>query len=460
MNQARILVVDDEPDIRELVREILQDEGHQVTVAENGETARTEFARSAPDLVLLDIWMPDIDGITLLKEWSAGAGPTCPIVIMSGHGTVETAVEATRLGAYDFVQKPISLAKLLSIVSQALASHQLQEDPPRRALPSTASEPIGNSAVMQLLRRKAEQAAQHDSPVLITGESGSGREALARFIHARSKRSGNFVVLDHGDLEPDKLRTILLGSSRSKRHGQGVFEQASGGSLYIPDVQDLSGDVMKIIDQVLESGHFVREGGTEKSALECRLIAGGSSDLMIMSQEDPLLQQLYYRLNVLPLQMPPLRERQDDVPELVRFYAEWFPNHENLPYRPFSVSAQNRLRSHSWPGNLRELRNLVQRLLILGGEGEVTAADVEEALRQNPAKQSSAGSQHPEIFNLPLREAREQFEREYLAYKLSEAGGSVGKLAVAVGMERTHLYRKLRSLGVDPKSGATKGKVK
>ena len=181
---------------------------------------------------------------------------------------------------------------------------------------------------------------------------------------------------------------------------------------------------------------------------------------MSKSQEDPLLQQLYYRLNVLPLQIPPLRERQDDVPELVRFYAEWFPNHENLPYRPFSVSAQNRLRNHSWPGNLRELRNLVQRLLILGGEGEVTAADVEEALRQNPAKQPAEDSQHPEIFNLPLREAREQFEREYLAFKLREAGGSVGKLAEAVGMERTHLYRKLRSLGVDPKSAASKGESK
>ena len=457
MNQSRILVVDDEPDIRELVCEILQDEGHEVTVAENGETARAEFARIAPDLVLLDIWMPDIDGITLLKEWTAGAGPGCPIVIMSGHGTVETAVEATRLGAYDFVQKPISLAKLLSIVSQALASRQGEEKPPRRSQPSAANEPIGSSAVMQVLRQKAEQAAQHNSPVLIFGEPGSGRENLARFIHARSKQNGDFVVIDHGDLEPETLRTFLLGGIQSKTGSQGVFDQASNGSLYIPDLQDLPEDAMKIIDQVLESGHFVHEGGSTKTTLNCRVIAGGSDELMNMSQEDPLLQQLYYRLNVLPLQMPPLRERQDDVPELVRFYAEWFPNHENLPYRPFSVSAQNRLRNHSWPGNLRELRNLVQRLLILGGEGDVTAADVEEALRQNPAKQSTAASQHPEIFNLPLREAREQFEREYLSYKLGEAGGSVGKLADAVGMERTHLYRKLRSLGVDPKSFPLKG---
>jgi DNA-binding NtrC family response regulator len=456
MNQARILVVDDEPDIRELVCEILQDEGYDVTVAEDGEAARAAYARNAPDLVLLDIWMPDVDGITLLKEWSAGRGPLCPIVIMTGHGTVETAVEATRLGAHDFVQKPISLAKLLSIVSQALASRELQEKPARRAVPSAANEPMGSSAVMQILRGKAEQAAQHDSPVLITGEAGSGRETMARFIHERSKQTGAFVVVDHCDVDPETVRSFLLGSGQAGG-GPGVFDQARDGSLFIPDLQDLAADAMKVIDQVLESGHYVREGGNEKLTLNCRVIAGGSGDLMGKSQEDSRLQKLYYRLNVLPLQMPPLRERQDDVPELVRFYAEWFPNHENLPYRPFSVSAQNRLRNHSWPGNLRELRNLVERLLILGGEGEVTAADVEEALRQNPAKQADEDSQHPEIFDLPLREAREQFERDYLAYKLREAGGSVGKLAEAVGMERTHLYRKLRSLGVDPKSATAKG---
>jgi DNA-binding NtrC family response regulator len=457
MNQARILVVDDEPDIRELVCEILQDEGYDVTVAEDGEAARAAYARSTPDLVLLDIWMPDVDGITLLKEWSAGKGPLCPIVIMSGHGTVETAVEATRLGAHDFVQKPISLAKLLSIVSQALTSRDSQEKPARKTVSSAANEPMGSSALMQILRGKAEQAAQHGSPVLITGETGSGRETLARFIHARSNKAGQFVIVDHGDIDPDTVRSFLLGSEHPGAAGQGVFDQANGGSLYIPDLQDLATDAMKVIDQVLESGHYVREGGSAKLEVNCRIIAGGSGDLMDKSQQDEILQQLYYRLNVLPLQMPPLRERQEDVPELVRFYAEWFPNHENLPYRPFSVSAQNRLRNHSWPGNLRELRNLVQRLLILGGEGEVTAADVEEALRQNPAKQAAEDSQHPEIFKLPLREAREQFEREYLIYKLREAGGSVGKLAEAVGMERTHLYRKLRSLGVDPKTAASKG---
>lgn len=457
MTRPLALIVDDEPDIRELVQEILEDEGYRVTVAEDGESARTAFARSTPDLVLLDIWMPDVDGITLLKEWSAG-GLDCPVVVMSGHGTVETAIEATRLGAEDFVQKPISLARLLSIVSQALESGRKQ----RKTVSAPAqaeSEPLGNSAVMQLLRSKAEQAAEHDSPVLITGERGSGRENLARFIHRRSRREGDFVTLSTVEFDTEGGRAHLLGkaSEGNEANGDaeaGAFERAGRGTLFIPDLQDLPEHIMKILQQVLESGEYIREGGSKTRKLDCRLIASASPDLGRLAQEDATLQRLYYRLNVLPLEVPPLRERPDDVPELVRFYAEWFPNRDNIPYRPFSVAAQNRLRNHSWPGNIRELRNLVRQLLILGGDGEVSVTEVEESLRKTPRETAADGGSHPRFFDLPLREAREQFEREYLVYKLREAGGSVGKLADAVGMERTHLYRKLRALGVDPKSGA------
>ena len=453
MSQSHILVVDDEPDIRELVREILEDEGYRVSVAENGETARAAFARGAPDLVLLDIWMPDVDGITLLREWSTGDGPDCPIVVMSGHGTVETAIEATRLGAHDFVQKPISLARLLAIVGQALESGRRK---PKAIAPQApaASEPIGTSAVMQVLRGKAEQAAQHDLPVLITGEKGCGRENLARFIHKRSARPGDFVMLDHGELAGVDCRPYLLGSAGGGQPRTGLFERARGGTLFIPDLQDVPAAAARIIHQVLESRNFVPEGGGPER-LDCRLIASGCSGLQQRAQKNEILQQLYYLLNVLPLQVPPLRERPDDVPDLVRFYAEWFPNRENLPYRTFSVAAQNRLRNHSWPGNIRELRNLVQRMLVLGGDGEVSVAEVEEALRQSPTELARATDERPPLFDLPLREAREQFEREYLVFKLREAGGSVGKLADAVGMERTHLYRKLRSLGVDPKKAGS-----
>jgi DNA-binding NtrC family response regulator len=451
MNQSLILIVDDEPDIRELVREILEDEGYRVEVAENGEAARTAFARNTPDLVLLDIWMPDIDGITLLREWSSGGNLDCPVVVMSGHGSVETAIEATRLGAYDFVQKPISLARLLSLVNQALEQSRAREKPSHLNTPA-ASEPIGTSAVMKVLRGKAEQAAQHDLPVLISGEKGSGRENLARFLHAESRREGAFVTVDQQDLATPSMRQYLLGG----KDDPGVFERASGGTLFIPDLQDVPGEALTVIEQVLEADRLSRPGGGK--ALDCRMIASAGLDLADRAKEDDALQKLYFRLNVLPLQVPSLRERPDDVPELVRFYAEWFPNHENLPYRVVSVAAQNRLRNHSWPGNIQELRNLVRRLLVLGGEGDVSVGEVEEALQQNPVEPAGATGSHPQFFDLPLREAREHFERAYLTYKLKECGGSVGKLADAVGMERTHLYRKLRALGVDPKAAAAGSK--
>jgi len=372
-----------------------------------------------------------------LREWSSGGGLECPIIIMSGHGTLETAIEATRLGAHDFVQKPISLAKLLSIVNQELEADK--KGAKTTASQAThSSEPIGSSALMQVLRSKAEQAAQRQLPALISGEKGSGRENLARFIHDQGKLEGAFVVLDHGALVAGGARDYL----------NELIEKASQGSLFIPELQDLPDDALKALGQMLEA---------DSRTLDCRLIASGSVNMLELARDDDLLQQLYFRLNVLPLQVPPLRDRPDDVPELVRFYAEMFPNQQDLPYRPFSVAAQNRLRNHPWPGNIRELRNLVQRLLVLGGEGEVSVAEVEEALQQNPPATGSAGASHPPFFDLPLREAREQFEWEYLVYKLKEAGGSVGRLAESVGMERTHLYRKLRALGVDPKTAATSG---
>jgi len=458
MALANILVVDDEPDIRQLVAEILEDEGYQVRSAENGQSARSAFARQTPDLVLLDIWMPDVDGITLLKEWSGHKGLPCPVVIMSGHGSVETAVEATRLGAFDFLQKPISLARLLAIVSQALASSRTAEEPPAHRRPMISiHEPIGASAVMQLLRTKAVQAAAHDSPVLITGESGSGRESLAHYIHERSHRPGPFITVDHCKLDSSTTRPYLLGAVSGPLQQPGVLAQAAQGSVYLGEIHNLPAEARKILSQALESGQFLAENDSTRQILTCRVIASGPPDLAELAQRDAGLQQLYYHVQVLPLYVPPLRERAEDVPELVRFLADWFPDHEGLPYRSFSVSAQNRLRNHTWPGNLRELRNLVQRLLILGGEGEVSQAEVEEALRSNPVEAALVcGGQNP-LFDLPLRDAREVFEREYLSYRLKQVGGSVGKLAESVGMERTHLYRKLRALGIDPKSAAGAG---
>jgi len=451
MNQARILVVDDEPDIRELVRDILEDEGYQVTVAENGLAARKSFAQHVHDLVLLDIWMPDVDGITLLKEWSATGSLECPVVVMTGHGSVETAIEATRLGAHDFVQKPISLARLLSIVSQALEVGR-KSARPAVSRPPVTIEPIGNSAVMQVLRNKADQAAQHDLPVLITGEKGSGRENLARFIHEQSMCEGAFVTVARSELTEEKIHAYLFGSENKGESPEstGLLESAKRGTLFLPELQEMPAAALHLFSQILEDGNAAR-------AMGFRVIASASTNILDLAAKDDQLQQLYYRLNVLPLQVPPLRERPEDVPELVRFYADTFPNSENLPYRNFSVGAQNRLRNHSWPGNVRELRNLVQRLLVLGGDGEVSLGEVEEALQHEPVESPGESTEHPPFFDLPLREAREQFEREYLIFKLKEAGGSVGRLAESVGMERTHLYRKLRTLGVDTKTAVASG---
>ena len=456
MSQAQILVVDDEPDIRQLVKEILEDEGYSVQVTKDGESARLMYAKQKPDLVLLDIWMPDIDGISLLKEWSCAGKLESQVVIMSGHGTLETAVEATRLGAFDFVQKPLSLAKLLATVRKALDSRPQSTATETSGLHTPPVEPLGNSPVMQLLRNSAKQAANNASPVMITGESGSGRETLARYIHHLSSVSGDMVTLDHSQASGENACSYLFGSVSNGSATEGLLDKAAGGVLFIPKLQRLPLDTLELLNNAVESNGYTPEGGTGFKPIGCRIICSAADNLEQLVKEKRLPGPLYFHLNVLPLKIPALRERPEDIPELIRYFSDWFPNHENLPYRSFSVSIQNLMRNHSWPGNVRELRSLIQRLLVLGHEGEVSAQEVKEALNQSAASMDSATTGHAGLHNdglydLPLREAREQFERDYLTYQLRKAGGSVGKLSESVGMERTHLYRKLRSLGIDPK---------
>jgi DNA-binding NtrC family response regulator len=452
MSQAQILVVDDEPDIRQLVKEILEDEGYSVQDAKDGESARLMYAKQKPDLVLLDIWMPDVDGISLLKEWSVAGNPESQVVIMSGHGTLETAVESTRLGAFDFVQKPLSLAKLLATVRKALESRPQNKSPELTGKSAKPIEPLGNSPVMQLLRNNAKQAANNASPVMITGESGSGRETLARYIHQLSPSSGDMVVLDHSQAGGENACSYLFGSVSDNGLISGLLDKASGGMLFIPKLHKLPVDTLELLSNVLESNGYTPQGGTGLKPLNCRIICSAGENLEQLVGDEQIPAPLYFHLNVLPLKVPALRDRPEDIPELVRYFSECFPNQENLPYRSFSVSAQNRMRNHSWPGNVRELRNLIQRLLVLGGEGEVSAAEIEDNLSRSAVGLDAPDSGRGDLFDLPLREAREQFERDYLIYQLKKAGGSVGKLSESVGMERTHLYRKLRSLGIDPKT--------
>ncbi len=455
MSSGHILVVDDEPDIRNLVKEILEDEGFEVSVAESGEAARHARRVRRPDLILLDIWMDDVDGITLLREWAEGGGLPCPVIIMSGHGTVETAVEATRLGAYDFIEKPISLAKLLLVVNRALESERLQqENLGLRRQVQPVSEPAGKSKVMQNLREQAQRIAQHSTWVLISGEPGTGKEVIARYIHAHSPlRDRPFVEVAVGSMSPEHSAAELFGTEDGERIVYGRLEQANGGTLLLGNISDMDLQTQSRLLSVFQSHSFLRMGGTEPVPIDIRVIATTSADLEQEVEDGRFREDLYYHLNVVPLSVPPLRDHSSDVPELLNYYVDRFVMQENLPYREFSIAAQNRLRNYSWPGNIRELKNLVQRLLILGQGPVIDVDEVEAALRHPEQASAAEGASASLPLDLPLREAREQFEKVYLEHQLQDVGGSVGKLAKRVGMERTHLYRKLRALGIDFKKG-------
>ena len=452
MSSPHILVVDDEPDIRTLVQEILEDEDYAVAVAENGAAARHALRERRPDLMLLDIWMPDLDGISLLKEWAEDEGLPCPVIMMSGHGTVETAVEATRLGAYDFLEKPLSLAKLLLTVERALEADKLQKEYvglKRRT--AIVHEPVGRSAAVQRLREQVKRIAQHDTWVLITGEAGSGRETFARYLHSQSARKERpFVDLGVSVIARNNAARELFGSEEDGHIHYGSLEQAAGGTLLLEEVADMDLEIQSQLLGALDTGSFLRVGGSEPVQIDVRIIAATQRNLEEEVRAGRFREDLFYHLNVVPLHIPPLREHNEDMPELLRYYVDYFATHEKLPYRRFSVGAQNYMRNYSWPGNVRELKNLVQRVLILGAGDEISQDEVETTLGAAPAvpTQSLEGMVS---FDQPLRQAREQFEKAYLEYQLEKHGGNVSKLAKEAGMERTHLYRKLRSLGIEIK---------
>ncbi len=443
---SRILVVDDEADIRSLLKEILSEEGYEVDVAANAAQARAARAKQAPDLVLLDIWMPDVDGITLLREWSAAATDGCPVVMMSGHGTVETAVEATRLGAFDFVEKPLSLAKLLRTVERALDAGRRHRQS-ARLIGSSFAVPLGKSRLMQQLRAEAQQIAANPSPVLLVGEPGSGREAFARYLHERGPRaSAPFVSIVASSLRDADAEARLFGRENGAST-PGALEEANGGTLFIHELEDLPQSVQRLLVGVFESGQFTRLGGSEPLTFRARLLTSAQPGIEHRAGNEGIRRDLLAHLNVLILRVPPLREYAEDVPDLLRHQVDRLVDSEGLAFRRFSVAAQNRLRNYPWPDNVRELRHLVHRLLIHGGPEEIRLEEIERELAVQTPPDEPLVKQ--DLLALPLREAREQFERAYLQQQLLLCNGKVGQLAKRVGMERTHLYRKLRSLGVD-----------
>lgn len=445
----RILVVDDEPDIRRLISEILQDEGYQVATAENAAEARVLKKTTSPDLILLDIWMPDSDGITLLREWVTEKKLLSPVVMMSGHGSVEAAVEATRLGAYDFLEKPLSMAKLLLIVERALEASNLQiENAGLKQQLSAEIEPVGKSAVVARTKEQLKRLAQHGTRVLLVGEAGVGKELYARYLHANSAhRDGPFVHVAVGSISPENSAVEFFGKEDGGKVYPGLLERAHKGSLFLGEIGGMDKETQLRLLSALESSSFLRVGGSESVRVDVRVV---SSTRMALDEEvrsGRFRQDLYYLLNEVTLDIQPLREHSEDVPTLLSFYVDYFVSQDRLAFRKFSMSAQNFLRNYHWRGNIRELKNLVQRLMILGVGEDIELDEVKAALGAGGSNSVVIASV-PEFFNLPLKDARDHFEKAYLEYHLEQTGGSVARLSAAVGMERTHLYRKLHSLNI------------
>ncbi len=440
--KKRVLVVDDEPDIRGLIGEILSDEGYDVTLAGSGAEANSALAQMTPDLVLLDVWMPDIDGISLLAQWRArDHSLRFPVVMISGHGTVETAVEATRLGAVDFVEKPVSLSRLLATLEKAFS----------RWVPALAATPpaplVGNSESMRTLRADIERFAALQDTVLVVGASGSGKTLVARHLHQNSPRSkGPFVVCRAESLDDDNAAIELLGVEHDQHWTPGLLAQAQGGVLLLSDLHELGLQAQRILLTTLERGQYRAVGGQRSHPLDLRIIASSVDDEALALQLDPVL---YERLSAIILRTCALDARREDIPALVTHFVDQLTELEQLSYRSFDVGAKNRLRHQSWPGGVRELRNMVKRLLLLSESEHIDAAEVGRFLVQRVP--DITGTQFDLPVELPLREARAAFERAYLLAQLRDVGGRMNELAAKVGMERTHLYRKLRALDIDPK---------
>lgn len=451
MSKQRILVIDDEPDIRDIVRDILEDEGYSAVTAENAEVGRDLKLGGDFDLVLLDIWMPGTDGITLLKEWADGGTPDTPVVMISGHGNVETAVEAIRFGAYDFLEKPLSTAKLLVTVKRALQDSRLRrENLELKGRLALASELVGKSELMSQLRDRIERVAKTDSWVLVTGEPGSGKGVVARVLHQKSpRRDKPFIELSLGATPAASVSNQLFGSEVGDTVQRGTLEEADGGTLVLDEIADIDLDVQGKLVSAIEERRFLRVGGRTPVEFDVRIIATSNQDLLALVKDGRFREDLYYRLNVVPIEVPALRRHVEDVPELIDYYVRWLVERDELPYREFSTGAMNVLRNYEWPGNVRELKNLVQRLLILNRGEDISPEEARIAIGGSMIERELSYSES--VFEMPLKEARDQFERAYLNHHLGLVNGNVTELAQVIGMERTHLYRKLKNLGIDPK---------
>jgi two-component system nitrogen regulation response regulator NtrX len=449
---SEILIVDDEEDIRDLIAGILHDEGYTTRVAGDSDGALAAIRARRPQLVVLDIWLQGskLDGIEVLDAIKREQADL-PVVMISGHGTIETAVASIKKGAYDFIEKPFKADRLLHVVERALEAARLKREVQELKLKAgDEGELVGNSPTITQLRVLIDKIAPTNSRVLINGPAGSGKEVAARLIHARSRRAGNaFVAINCATMEPDRLEAELFGVEAADGGARktGLFELAHNGTLYLDEVSDMPLETQGKILRVLIDQTFTRVGGQARVQVDARVICSSTRDLRSETESGRFREDLYHRLNVVPVRIPSLAERRDDIPLLVNHFMKRLSAAGGLPMRNIGDDAMAILQTHGWPGNVRQLRNIVERLLILASD-DVTEAVTADLLPTDLGSGMGGAKNGDLVISLPLREAREIFERDYLMAQINRFGGNISRTAAFIGMERSALHRKLKSLGV------------
>ena len=450
---GNICIVDDEPSILNTLSSILEDEGYQVSLAKSGAEALKLIRAEPPELVLLDIWMPEIDGLETLKRIRQQF-PNLMVIMMSGHGSVETAVKSTKLGAYDYLEKPLDLEKVTILVRNALHQRKLEEENLNlRIQVERHSELVGDSPVMETLRQEIAAAAPTHSRVLISGENGTGKELVARAIHLQSPRqSRSFVEVNCAAIPETLIETELFGHERGAFTGavsqrRGKFDLADGGTLFLDEIADMSVATQAKVLRVLQEQQFIRVGGSKLIKVNVRVIAASNKDLRQEIEKGTFREDLFYRLNVLPIEVPPLRNRREDIPALVRYFLRVHTEEQGMKLKEITDDALKTLTRHDWPGNIRELRNQVERLMIMVPKSTIETADVIPFM---PGLADGVGQKVSALDSYDsLRDARHAFEREYITNRLRTNEWNVSKTADDLKIERSHLHRKIKSLSVD-----------
>lgn len=459
---SEILIVDDEEDIRDLISGILSDEGYETRVASDSDSALAALEQRLPSLVVLDIWLQGsrLDGLEVL-DVIAERYPNLPVVIISGHGNIETAVSAIKKGAYDFVEKPFKADRLILVIRRAIEADLLKrENAELRVKVGQETTLVGNSPLLNQVRQTIEKVAPTGSRVLITGPSGCGKEVVARLLHASSRRDKNsFVAINAATMAPHRMEAELFGTEESADGPRkvGVFEQAHGGTLFLDEVAEMPLETQSKILRVLVEQTFTRVGGSAKVKVDVRVVSSSSRDLREEIAAGRFREDLFHRLNVVPIVVPSLEQRREDIPVLVQYFADQISKSTGLPLRSISDDAMATLQSYAWPGNVRQLRNNIERLMILTSSesSSVITADKLTDDTSSAAQMGVGGASGEHIMALPLREARETFERDYLIAQIGRFGGNISRTAAFIGMERSALHRKLKSLGVNTSDRGT-----